>query len=257
MIAGGSDDGKIAFWDARSGTRLRTLEEHRGWVASVVFSPDGYTFAAGGAENSIYVWDVRTGEHLATLAGHTASVRSVAFSPRGSTLASGSLDRTIRLWDVSTGEHLQTFEGHTGGIWSVMFSPDGSSLASASDDSTMLSWDLRRMTTWGEIKRLEFVGGARKSLELSSSATPLTPTETALLANYPESVQSGDVDTVSAGDDGGGGVYHLRHERTGGSDTGSGTPAGRRLSEPQTRGVIGTDAINKERWSRMASISAH
>ena len=164
--------------------RLRTLEEHSGRVSTVAFSPDGFTFAAGGEEESIRLWDVRTGEHLATLAGHTASVRSVAFSPHGFTLASGSLDRTIRLWDVSTGEHLQTLEGHAGWIRLVAFSPDGSTLASTSEDDTMLLWDLRSGTTWGRVKYVN-ADATRRLPELSPSATPLAPTETSLLPNYP------------------------------------------------------------------------
>ena len=184
MIAGGSDDGKIPIWDARTGNWLRTLEEHNGWVSTVAFSPDGFSFAAGG-KKAILLWDVRTGEHLMTLAGQTALIRSVAFSPLGFTLASASLDRTIRIWDVSTGEHLQTLEGHAGSVRFVTFSPDGSTLASTSSDGTMLFWDLRHITTWGEIKQSEPVGGTRRSAELSPWAAPIIPMETALLSNYP------------------------------------------------------------------------
>ena len=110
---------------------------------------------------------------------------SVAFSPDGGALASGDRDYTIRLWNVRTGKHEQTLHGHMGAVNTVAFSPDRRTLASGSYDGTILLWDLRRITTWGNIKRTAVVDGSRQSLELSPSATPLTPTETALLANYP------------------------------------------------------------------------
>ena len=72
-----------------------------------------------------------------------------------------------------------------GAVNTVAFSPDRRTLASGSYDGTILLWDLRRTTTWGDIKRTAVVDGARQPLELSPSTNPLTPTETALLANYP------------------------------------------------------------------------
>ena len=167
MIASGAGGGKVQTWDARTGKRLMMFEGHKPWTKIIAFSSDGSTFAAAGG-NTIVLWDARTGEHLTTLTVPVASVDGVALSPNGLTIASYGpyWDHTVRLWDVSTGEHLQTLEGHTGGIRFLTFSPDGRELSSASSDGTMLFWDLRHITTWGEIKRSEPVGGTRRSVEL-------------------------------------------------------------------------------------------
>ena len=42
-----------------------------------------------------------------------------------------------------------------------------------------------RATTWGDIRRVAVTDGTRQLRELSPSAATLTPTETALLTNYP------------------------------------------------------------------------
>ena len=111
-------------------------------------------------------------------------VRAVAISSDGKILATGG-DDTIRLWDVRTGALLWKLEGHTGSVESVEFAADGSTLASWSSDGTVLLWDLRLGTMWGDIKRTRVVGRTRRFPELAPTAAMLMPTETVLLADYP------------------------------------------------------------------------
>jgi WD40 repeat protein len=91
--------GEIKLWEVATGSLVRTLTGHTGWVASVAFSPDGRLLASGSGD--IKLWDVASGREVRTLTGHTYGVWSVAFSPDGKLLASGSSDETIKLWDVS------------------------------------------------------------------------------------------------------------------------------------------------------------
>ncbi len=77
---------------------LRTLTGHSAWITSLVFSPDGQTFASASDDDTIKLWNLQTGELLYTLTGHSAAICSLAFSPDGQLLASGSDDETIKIW---------------------------------------------------------------------------------------------------------------------------------------------------------------
>ena len=89
----------IRFWDVTTGELLKTIDVEAG-ADSVVYSPDGSTFASGGL-GELSVWDVATGDLLKTFTGHIDPVYSVAYSPDGRILASGCRDSTVILWDLT------------------------------------------------------------------------------------------------------------------------------------------------------------
>ncbi|KAJ5209926.1 hypothetical protein N7491_009736 [Penicillium cf. griseofulvum] len=141
---------------------LQTLEDHSGWVHSVVFLPDGLVLASGSDDHTVRLWDIAKGalqqtfecysansvNFLAfspdvliwdiaisalqqTLNSYLDSVQSVAFSPDSQLLASGSNDHTVRLWDIATGALKRTLESHSDSVASL---PNGQLLAYSSDD---------------------------------------------------------------------------------------------------------------------------
>ncbi|EUC54755.1 vegetative incompatibility protein HET-E-1 [Rhizoctonia solani AG-3 Rhs1AP] len=136
----GSMSGKICMQDDNKPSF--SLAGHNGHVYSIVFSPNGQSFASGYADGALMIWDATTGERLFDpLTGHTTRVNSIAFSPDGTQVASGSSDKTMRLWSSLTGAPIgNPFEGHTRGVRSVAFSPSGSRLVSGSHDGTLRVW---------------------------------------------------------------------------------------------------------------------
>ena len=75
LLASGSVDNTIKFWDPSSGNELRTLKGHDGTIFSVAFSPDERLIASGSADNSAKIWDVATSTVKQKLAGHSSQLR--------------------------------------------------------------------------------------------------------------------------------------------------------------------------------------
>ena len=91
----------MRLWDAFTARRKSTLTEHKFYIWSVVYSPDGSTIAIGGRDGAVRLVEVVTSQVKNELKGHIGSVRSVAYSPDGNTIASGSEDHSVLLWDLA------------------------------------------------------------------------------------------------------------------------------------------------------------
>lgn len=131
-LASGSGDGTIKVWDVQSGSLLRTLSGHAGWVTAVAISPDGSTLVSGSTDVTTKLWDLATGRLLHTWSSGNGNVEAVAFSPDGQTVAcAGSF--TITLWDVPTRKQKRRLAGHDYGLSALAFSPDGRILVSGGE----------------------------------------------------------------------------------------------------------------------------
>ncbi len=133
MIATGSVDWTIRLWDAASGKHLRTLSDprgrvggagrplepmglreivvmpdgHRGWVESVVFSPDGKTLVSGSQDNTIRFWDVDSGKQKARI-DRPGSVKSIRFTPDGQTFLVGGNSRVLKIYAAADRREVAT-----------------------------------------------------------------------------------------------------------------------------------------------------
>ena len=85
---------------------IATIESHTDGITSVLFSPDGTTFASGSRDGTVKLWDVASRTNIAALKWHS-NFFSVSFSPDGTILASGIVKAVI-LWDVATRTNIAT-----------------------------------------------------------------------------------------------------------------------------------------------------
>jgi WD40 repeat protein len=144
LLASGSHDGMVRFWDRSTGASAQANLSVEGMVRLLAFSPNGAilaSWAGGESIDQLYpirLWDVSSGEELLRLDGHKSRCRGLAFSPDGRTLASTGSDNVVRLWDIATGVERRNLSGSASYTQAVAFSPDGKSLAFAGDNGVFV-----------------------------------------------------------------------------------------------------------------------
>lgn len=106
------------------------LREHRSWVCSAVFSPDGKRIVSVSQDYTIRIWDAESGELLKTIDISYSLPRYALFSPDGKRIASISSTGMIML-DAETGNRISGFD-NKGSFNTFDFSPDGERVATAS-----------------------------------------------------------------------------------------------------------------------------
>jgi WD40 repeat protein len=165
VLASGSWDESVRFWDVATGRELEGLRGNVKHVQALAFSRDGRWLAAENSANAVTMWDATTGKEIRTLASDkplgavgTSWVYSIAFSPDGRWLASGVDDKTVRIWEMSTGRKLRDLTALRRSVIYIAFSPDGRLVASGNDDKTTQIWDV---STGAEIRVLS---GHRKPI---------------------------------------------------------------------------------------------
>ncbi len=142
-IARAKDAATVRDW--RAPRLLRTLDDHKGTVETLAFSPDGQILASGGGnlDPRIRLWNLETGKKIRTLRGHKTRVLTVAIAPDAQTLVSGSDDSMLNFWNLETGKLTHTFSQLFSNVTSLAISPDGETLVSGGLDGLKL-WDLSK-----------------------------------------------------------------------------------------------------------------
>lgn len=124
---------------------------HKGYLNTVMVSPDGSLCASGGKDGVAMLWDLNENKHLYTLeAGDT--INALCFSPNRYWLcaATGS---SIKVWDLETKAIVDELEPNFMNVGKrglkpectcLAWSADGQTLYSGYTDSVIRAWQVVR-----------------------------------------------------------------------------------------------------------------
>ncbi|XP_069558321.1 WD repeat-containing protein 47-like [Brachyistius frenatus] len=148
MIASGSQDKTVRFWDLRVPSCVRvvgtTLHGSGSAVASVAVDPSGRLLATGQEDSTCMLYDIRGGRIVQTYRPHGSDIRSVRFSPGAHHLLTGSYDNRIIISDLQgdlTKPLPQTVAGeHLDKVIQCRWHPHDRTFLSSSADRTVILW---------------------------------------------------------------------------------------------------------------------
>uniref|UniRef100_A0A3B1JZ10 WD repeat domain 47 n=1 Tax=Astyanax mexicanus TaxID=7994 RepID=A0A3B1JZ10_ASTMX len=148
MIASGSQDKTVRFWDLRVPSCVRVVgtafHGSGSPVASVAVDPSGRLLATGQEDSACMLYDIRGGRMVQTYRPHSSDVRSVRFSPGAHYLLTGSYDAKVIVTDLQgdlTKPLPLTVVGeHTDKVIQCRWHPQQLSFLSSSADRTVTLW---------------------------------------------------------------------------------------------------------------------
>ena len=142
LLATGSDGrGVVCLWDAATGKKVATFERHQGFVAGLVFRPDGKELVSMGATGEVKVWNLAAGKERATLVGHKTG-ECLAFHPDGQTIVSAGEDGNVRRWDAATAKLKESLTCTSQRDHRLALRRDGRLLAMSHRDGRIVLWDV-------------------------------------------------------------------------------------------------------------------
>ena len=139
FVLAGFADGRLALYDAATGSAQADLPNLERGVVELAFVPGSNLFVVIGDDNALRLWD-REIERQINRFQVDASLTSLSASPNGNTILTSAADRTLRLWDIRGSAELASF-GNQRQINDVGMSHDGERVVSASTDGTLYLWD--------------------------------------------------------------------------------------------------------------------
>ncbi|KAJ2659787.1 DNA polymerase alpha accessory factor Mcl1 [Coemansia sp. RSA 1200] len=153
QVAIATDDESVRIVSLLDMALLHTLDDHRGAVNSVSFSPDSVYLASASCDGTVRVWDMRNGDpscvhvmhNMAYVCepGNNMEQFKVRWSPDGRFLAVPCPDHSIKLVERNSWEVSASLGGtHSKTVTHLAWSSNSRYIASIGLDNKVVVWDV-------------------------------------------------------------------------------------------------------------------
>ncbi|XP_028394945.1 E3 ubiquitin-protein ligase COP1-like [Dendronephthya gigantea] len=163
LLASSDYEGTVTLWDAFTGVKNRSFQEHEKRCWSVDFNHvDPKLLASGSDDAKVKLWSTGT-EHSVSCIEAKANVCCVKFNPESRYhLAFGSADHCVHYYDLrNSSKPLTVFKGHRKAVSYAKF-VNAEEIVSASTDSQLKLWNINKphclRTFKGHSNEKNFVG---------------------------------------------------------------------------------------------------
>jgi WD40 repeat protein len=148
LLASGGDDNAVRIWNAeslksRTLTLVRAIENQRGRVRDVEFSPNGQHLACIDEGGIVRLYATNDGAIVRTFNRAGAAGWRLAFSTRGDSIAAGYRNGEIRIWDIKHDRPRFQLNGHNDIVSGIAFLKGDRTIFSTSYDASILNWNAR------------------------------------------------------------------------------------------------------------------
>lgn len=138
IVGYGSRPGRLAIWDASTGTVLASVPAHPDRIGTIAISPTGTRLVSASYDGSLTLWSF---PELRAVSEHKGAALHCCFSPSGQWLLSASTEGACLLFDAATGRDLGPIGRPGQAVTSCGFHPDGRCIFTASADSNIRLWE--------------------------------------------------------------------------------------------------------------------
>ena len=174
LLAGSTNSGTVALWDANAVKRTSSFSEHRAPASDLAFSPmNEMLLSSSGLDKRCFCYDVLSGKTAATIKTNEP-LTCVDFHHDGTTIALGTSKGNIFVYDLrSTKDPCHTLRAHHGkAIRCLSYQPKGDKKSLSKNRSASLLKQTSKKNMMSEVSKENLHGSITSQYIESINGSP-------------------------------------------------------------------------------------